>query len=80
MTLRRGIALALTTVFAIYLVMRFPPDELLELLGWALAIAAFASLLYVLAWPGLGIDYKGNWQGVFDFRNEPVEVRVCTAV
>lgn len=68
-TLRNSIALAGTTVFGAYLATRYSLKELLQLLAWALGIAALLSLLCVLILPSYGIstDYAtaGAWQGVY---------------
>jgi O-antigen ligase len=72
-TFRRGFALVLTTVFAAYLVLRFPPRELLQLLGWALllvgALSFFFALFTVWGTHRMG-PHTGLWRGTFGHKNE----------
>jgi exopolysaccharide production protein ExoQ len=72
-TLRRSIALAGTTVFGFYFASCYSLREQLRLLAWALGIAAFLSLLFVLALPSYGISSDpvtlGDWQGVYGHKN-----------
>lgn len=72
LTLRRGVALGGTTLFAAYLAARFSMSELLRLLAWALGIAALFSLLFALALPSYGIyiDPRGEaWGGIYSHKN-----------
>jgi O-antigen ligase len=72
-TLRRGSALLGTSFFAIYLVMRFRPDELMRLLTYAFLAAALASLFAVFLVPSVGLHvgdaHSGLWRGVFGHKN-----------
>lgn len=72
-TFRRGFALLLTTVFAMYLVLRFAPRELLVLLGWALFVACVMSAFFALftAWGTHRIGpHAGLWRGAFGHKNQ----------
>ena len=60
-TLRRGIALAGTTMCGIWLAGRFRGRELMEILGWAMGISAVLSLLFALLIPELGVHQDGDF-------------------
>jgi len=71
-TLRRALALVGTTVFAVYLALRFSPSELLTLLAIALGFSAIESLLFVLFSPRTAIHWASNygaWSGAFGHKN-----------
>lgn len=72
-TLRRGIALAGTTLCGVWLAGRFRGRELMTILGWAMGIAAILSVLFALAVPELGIhqdgDFQGAWRGIYMQKN-----------
>ncbi|MEN3975908.1 O-antigen ligase family protein [Emcibacter sp. SYSU 3D8] len=66
--LRRSMAFALTTTFCLYLVLRFPPTDILRLAAWALFCVAIASVIAALFVPELGREMYGRklgwWKGV----------------
>ena len=69
---RRGIALTGTSIFGIYLALRFKPEELLSLLAWAFLVTSIVSLIFVVAFPQIGIhvgDLTGAWRGGLVFKN-----------
>lgn len=79
-TLRRSVALLLTTLFGIYLATRFELSEQLRLLFWALIIAAVLSLGVALLVPSYGITPSsanpweaeptgGGWRGIYFSKN-----------
>ncbi|EWY35746.1 hypothetical protein N825_35840 [Skermanella stibiiresistens SB22] len=72
-TFRRAFALVLSTTFAYYLVLRFTPRELLELVGWALMLGAALSLVLVILYPTStihqGPPLGGSWLGSFGHKN-----------
>jgi O-antigen ligase len=71
-TFRRAFALLLTTTFAFYLVLRFTPRELLQMLAWALFLGAALSLVLVMLYPTSLIHYgalAGSWRGSFGHKN-----------
>jgi exopolysaccharide production protein ExoQ len=72
-TFRRAFALLLTTTFAYYLVLRFTPRELLQLIAWALLLGAALSLVLVILYPSSTIyqggPLVGSWMGSFGHKN-----------
>jgi len=70
-TLRRSVALLGTTVFGIYLAVRYTRQELLKMLLWTLGLSAVLSIMFVLFLPSYGIHsipYHA-WRGVYENRN-----------
>lgn len=68
----RIVALALTTAFGFYLATRFSLREQLRLLAISLAIACFASVLFVVAMPDLATGRIGgslSWNGIYHQKN-----------
>ena len=63
--------LMLTTLFAIYLYVRFPGDRILSFLSFAASVALLLCLFVVIAFPGVGIDafQQNAWRGIFGQRN-----------
>ena len=72
LTLRRSVALALTTLFAVYLATRFTRRELGTLISWALALVVLGSAAMAVLKPSYGLDHvRGDaWRGVFTTKNE----------
>lgn len=71
-TLRRSAALALSTLYALILALRFQPKELIRLLGWVFLVAMVMSLLFVLLLPEWGImgrPHEGAWRGIYTHKN-----------
>jgi exopolysaccharide production protein ExoQ len=72
-TFRRAFALLLTTTFAYYLVLRYTPRELLQLIAWALLLGAALSLVVVILYPNSTIyrggPLAGSWMGSFGHKN-----------
>lgn len=72
-TLRRGFALFGTTLFGVYFATRYPLKQQLQLLAWALGLAAVSSLVFPLALPAYGImhdaDVRGAFRGVYTHKN-----------
>jgi len=64
-TLRRAIALVGTTVFAMYLAVRFSPQQNFKFLGTAFAIVIIASYICTFLFPT-----DEAWTGVFFTKNE----------
>jgi exopolysaccharide production protein ExoQ len=73
-TLRRSVALALTTTFAVYLAVRFDTLTVVKLMAIALGIDAVGSAVCALAFPAIGVchdaEYPGAWRGVFASKNQ----------
>jgi exopolysaccharide production protein ExoQ len=60
-------------IFAVYLFMQYPPQQLHILLGDSFAILAGSSILMAVVLPQYGVDTTGNnraWQGVFGQKNQ----------
>lgn len=71
-TLRRSVALMGTTLFGVYLAVRYDLKEQLRLLAWALGIGALLSLLFALALPAYGVMNEPTvtgWRGVYVHKN-----------
>ena len=79
-TLRRSIALAGTTLCGVWLAGRFRGRELMEILGWAMGIAAVLSLLFALLVPELGVHqdggFEGAWRGIYMQKNQLGKIMV----
>ncbi len=73
-TLRRSMALSLTTTFAIYLGARFDALAVVKLMVLALGIDMIGGALLALAFPAIGIchdaEHPGAWRGVFASKNQ----------
>jgi exopolysaccharide production protein ExoQ len=69
-TLRRGILILLSTIFALYLSDRFTPEQHLQIFYYLGACAAALSLLCVVALPAYGISPDGSWKGIFGHKND----------
>jgi exopolysaccharide production protein ExoQ len=78
-TVRRVIAVLLTTLYVLVLYLRYPFQSFLRLLGTAFFIAIFSSLLMVAFKPDWGIMssvHLGAWEGVFVHKNSLGKVSV----
>lgn len=83
LTLRQGVAVLGTTLFGVYLAVRFSFREQLRLLAWALGIAALLSVAFVLALPTYGImtEARGEvWRGIFNHKNTLGRLMALSAV
>jgi exopolysaccharide production protein ExoQ len=73
-TLRRSVALSLTTTFAIYLGVRFDMLSVVKLMALALGLDIVGSAVCGLGFPATGIshdaEYAGAWRGVFASKNQ----------
>lgn len=73
LSLRRGFALAGTTAFAVYIVIRFEAGEFIQLLGRVLFLIAVASWVFAIAFPEWGVHHDHHaesWRGVFLHKNQ----------
>ncbi len=72
-TFRRAVEFLGTTLFAYYLVMRFPLEQLARLLAIAFSIAIVLSFAVGVAKPDIGRmvggSYDGAWRGICDDKN-----------
>jgi exopolysaccharide production protein ExoQ len=67
-----GVSLTVSTVFAIYLVTKYPGERLVILFSRLMLLLALGSVVLALAVPRYGIDHfahNGAWQGVFGQKN-----------
>lgn len=73
-TLRRSIALSLTTTFAVYLGIRFDILTIVKLVAVALGVDVVGSAVCSLAFPAIGVcadaEYPGAWRGIFASKNQ----------
>lgn len=67
-TLRQAIMFAAVTLYGVYLVLRFPLVEILQLLAVMFVISAAINLAFVIAVPAYAIN-NGLWDGVFFQKN-----------
>lgn len=79
LTFRRSSALVLTTLFALFLAMRFNGRELVNCLLASLLIYCLASAALIVAFPSIGIhtaadtrfyEHIGAWRGLSPFKND----------
>ena len=71
-TLRRSIAFMFTTVFGIWLALRFRFPEIMRLIVVGLSFLMFVSFFMIFAMPTIGLDsaqHVGAWKGVFFQKN-----------
>jgi exopolysaccharide production protein ExoQ len=72
-TIRGAVYISLSTLFCLYLLDRFEPDELFRLLMFAGTAAAVLSLAVVIAAPQYGVQARAlgdsAWQGIFSQKN-----------
>lgn len=71
-TLRRAVAFAFTSAFALHLGVRWPLRQVIGLFAVAFSIMTVLSLIFVVAVPSIGIDHDlhpGAWQGVYFQKN-----------
>jgi len=71
-TLRRSIALGGTTLFGVYLAMRYSLSEQLRLLAWTLGIATLLNLGFAVVLPDYGVSVTGaeGWKGFLPHKNQ----------
>jgi O-antigen ligase len=67
-TLRQAIMFGAVTLYGVYLVLRFPLVEILQLFAVMFVISAVVNLAFVIAMPAYAID-NGLWDGVFFQKN-----------
>ena len=82
-TVRRVIALVMSTLFAVYLAAAWPGRRLPVLLTQTALILAVLSLMYVVALPSIGVHQDANaglWRGVWYEKNTMGWVMVAGAV
>lgn len=76
---RRSSALVLTTLFAVFLAMRFDGRELVNCLLASLLIYCLGSAVLIVAFPSIGVhtaadtqfyEHIGSWRGLSPFKND----------
>jgi exopolysaccharide production protein ExoQ len=70
--LRRCVNLVATSGFGLYLAYRYPPKQLLRVLGWVLIVSVVGSVIVALVRPDLGVDSALTdhaWKGIFGQKN-----------
>jgi exopolysaccharide production protein ExoQ len=74
--------LTLTTLFAVYLFVRYPGERLVSFLSFAAAISLLMCAFAVVFVPSVGIDayQQEAWRGVFGQRNNCAVICVCFIV
>jgi exopolysaccharide production protein ExoQ len=71
-TLRRSIALIVTSLIGLYIGVRFSPRQQMRLFATTLLIACVLSVVFIVALPGYGTDIwpnVGSWRGAFLQKN-----------
>lgn len=82
-TTRRVVALAMSSLFAIYMGAVFRGPQLVRVLMWSGLLMGLGSLVMVLAFPSIGIhqyDNAGLWRGLWYEKNQMGVVMVAGAV
>jgi exopolysaccharide production protein ExoQ len=72
LTIRRAVALLMTTFFAIYLAVRFEWRRLVEIIAATYLLLAMLSVVLALVFPSLGVmnnAHAGAWSGLFVEKN-----------
>ncbi|MGF1462992.1 MAG: O-antigen ligase family protein [Maricaulaceae bacterium] len=72
LTLRRGVALMMTTAFGVYIAVRFSWEDMIGLFAWTFVVLGVMSLLACLAAPGFGVHqtiHPGAWRGLWWEKN-----------
>lgn len=63
--------LMVTTLFAIYLYVRYPGDRIVSFISFSASVALLLCIFAVIAFPGIGIDafQQNAWRGILGQRN-----------
>jgi exopolysaccharide production protein ExoQ len=67
-----GSEMAVSTIYAVFLITKFPAERLAVMIGWTVFILAFASAFFGAMLPRYGVDHfanNGAWQGTFNQKN-----------
>jgi len=78
-----GQTLLKTTLLGLYLASRFSWKEQVQIIAWAVGLAAVISLLYTLALRGAGIEsgtHAGAWRGPLTHKNPFARLMVISAL
>ncbi|ESQ80144.1 O-antigen ligase [Asticcacaulis sp. YBE204] len=72
-TSRRSLALAFTTLFGLYLGMRFKGSDLTQIVALTFTVLAVGSILAALFYPTMGVHHDinaGAWRGLWHEKNQ----------
>lgn len=69
-TMESIIYLLLTTIYAIYLYMRYPLNTILEIIFKVFSFITIASLIIIVILPNFGLNPDGYWKGIYSTKNE----------
>ena len=71
-TLQSAIQLTLSTLFGLYVGVRFGVERLVTILAWIAAAILVLSVVFAIALPKYGVDHvrASEWRGVFGTKNE----------
>ncbi|CAL4866827.1 hypothetical protein MMA231_01072 [Asticcacaulis sp. MM231] len=78
-TSRRTIAVAVTTIFGLYLAARYRGEDLVQIIAFSFALLAFGSFFVCICVPSLGIHNDinaGAWKGVWYEKNQMAAMMV----
>lgn len=83
LTAQRAFALVGTTALGTLLGLRYSRTELMRLVAWTLALAAIASLIFIVLLPGYGViqDHRGvAWRGAFTTKGQLSQLMTLSSV
>lgn len=83
LTAQRAFALIGTTALGTLLGLRYSRTELMRLVAWTLALAAIASVLFIVFLPGYGVsqDHRGAaWRGAFTTKGQMSQLMTLSSV
>jgi exopolysaccharide production protein ExoQ len=73
-----------TVLFALYLVVRFPPRNLIIILGISFILMTFAAIILSIGFPYYGRqqlgDNMGNWRGIYSHKNDAAYTTILALV
>lgn len=78
-TIRRTIAVAVTTIFGLYLAARYRGEDLVQIIALSFALLAFGSFFVCICVPSLGIHNDinaGAWKGLWYEKNQMAAMMV----
>ncbi len=81
-TLVDSLNLLITTLFAFYIYLRYPEEQLVTLLNMAALLSLLLCVLTVVCFPSVGLDanQQGAWRGIFGQKNNCATVCVLFLV
>jgi O-antigen ligase len=79
-TIKQFVALSGTTLFGIYLSVRYTLKEQLRLLAWVFGIAVVLSFVFAIALPSYGLQGGQSWQGIYHHKNLLGRIMVLSTI